>query len=311
VARAIGVPAATCTGHGATEGTGHAWVGFLDTQGDRAAWNFTQGRYPENQYWQGRVVDPQTREPITDADVSLLAELQNSNRRDRLASDALCKIADLVEESRRPEVYTRAIDLAAGNPRPWHALAKLGAQAKLTPEQSAAVRAALEKFAVKRYPDFAFAVMQRAISGRGSEQQLKLLAEMRPWFSARPDLLAKIRLAEGDLYRKDNQPVRAMAAYGEVLDRNLNIGPVVLEAIAHMDDLLSEMRQIPRLIAVYQIVWQRMPQPEASIAVQGTPFYRVGARYRDLLVEMGHASLAQTVQTRLDSLTSTVGSPRH
>jgi hypothetical protein len=307
VARAVGVPAATCAGHGAFEGTGHAWVGFLDVRGDLAAWNFSEGRYAENQYWQGRVIDPQTREAITDAEVSLLAELQYATARHRLASDALCKVADLVEESRRPELYMRAINLAAGNGRPWHALAQLGAQANLTPEQAISLRAAIEKFAVKRYPDFAYSVMRRAISGRGTAQQLRLLDEMRPHFSSRPDLLAKIRLAEGDLYRRENQPARAMAAYGDVLDRYLNVGPVVLDAVSHMDDLLSEMQELQRLLAVYRLVWQRMPQPEASIAVQSTPFYRVGARYRDLLTETGHSNLAQTVQSRLDSLTSTVG----
>jgi hypothetical protein len=310
VARAVGVPAAVCTGHGATEGTGHAWVGFLDTRGDRAAWNFTEGRYPENQYWQGRVIDPQTREAITDADVSLLAELQHTDTRQRLTSDALCKVADLIEEPRRPEVYMLAINLAAGNPRPWHALAQLAAQMKLTDAQNDALRSAIEKFAVKRYPDFAFVIVQTSISGRGTDEQLKLLAGMRPSFTARPDLLAKIRLAEGDLYRKEKRPAQAMAAYGDVLDRYLNIGPVVLETMSHVDDLLSESQQIQRLIAVYRIVWGRMPQPEASIAVQGTPFYRVGSRYRDLLNEMGQPVMAQSVQTRLDSLTSTVPAAR-
>jgi hypothetical protein len=306
VARAVGVPATVCTGHGATEGTGHAWVGYLDVRGDRAAWNFTEGRYPENQYWRGRVIDPQTREAITDADVSLLAELQYAKPRERLVSDALCKLSDLVDEARRAELYMRAIDLCAGNPRPWHAMARLGAQMKLTGEQTAALRAAVEKFAIKRYPDFAFNILLSSISGRGTDQQLKLLASMRPQFTARPDLLAKIRLAEGDLYRRENRPAQAMAAYGDVLDRHLNIGPIILDAMGRADDLLSEMHEIPRLIALYKLVWQRMPQPEASIAVQGTPFYRIGARYRDLLNEVGQPVLAQTVQSRLDSLTSTV-----
>jgi hypothetical protein len=310
VARALGVPATICTGHGATEGTGHAWIGYLDVRGEHASWNFTEGRYPENQYWQGKVIDPQTREGITDADVSLLAELQYSNPHDRLTSDALCKVADLLGDPKKPELYMQAIKLSSGNPRAWHALAKLAADLKLDPQDATRLRSAIEKFAVKRYPDFALNLLMTSVSGRGSDQQIKALEDMRPMFSNRPDLLAKIRMAQGDRYRVDKRLDEAIAVYGDVLDRYLNIGPIVLEAMDHVDQMLHEAGALPRLAAIYRTVWQRMPQPEASIVVGGTPFYRVGANYRDVLNEMGQANAAATVQSRLDALSSTTAGHR-
>jgi hypothetical protein len=95
-----------------------------------------------------------------------------------------------------------------------------------------------------------------------------------------------------------------------VLDRYLNIGPIVLEAMDHVDQMLHEAGALPRLAAIYRTVWQRMPQPEASIVVGGTPFYRVGANYRDVLNEMGQANAAATVQSRLDALSSTTAGHR-
>ena len=236
-----------------------------------------------------------------------VAELQNSNARERLTSDALCKVADLVDESRRPDFYMRAIDLAAGNPRPWHLLAGLGRQTKLTPEQSASVRAALEKFAVKRYPDFAFNVIQCAMS-RPRHRSAAQAARRNAPVVFGPSRPARENPTGGRGPVPQGKPARPRDGRIRRCAGPLsNIGPVVLEAIAHVDDLLSEMQQIQRLIAVYRIVWQCMPQPEASIAVQGTPFYRVCARYRDLLTEMGQAGSAQLVQTRW-ILTSTVPS---
>jgi hypothetical protein len=279
-------------------------------RGDRAAWNFTEGRYPENQYWLGRVIDPQTREAITDADVSLLAELQYSTPRNRLTSDALCKVADLLGDTRKPELYMQAITLSSGNPRAWHALAKLGADLKLDAQDAARLRAAIERFAVKRYPDFALDLLIASISGRGTDQQLKQLEDMRPLFTSRPDLLAKIRMTQAERYRLDKRPAEALAVYGDVLDHYLNIGPIVLEAMDRVDQMLHEKGALDRLAAIYRTVWQRMPQPESSIVVQGTPFYRVGSHYRELLEELGQTAAAVSVQARLDALTSVTAGHR-
>lgn len=310
VARSIGVPATICTGTGAFEGTGHAWVGFLDSRGSRAAWNFEQGRYPENMYWKGRVIDPQTRQQITDADVALLAELQDASPRDRLGSEALCKLADLVPETNRSAVLMQAVNLSCGNPRAWRALADMGARGKLSPESLRSLHDAVIKLALKRYPDFALAVLVRAYEGRGTAQQVAMLGGLRGLFPNRPDLQADICIRQGDLYRREGRHREALGAYTDVLDRHLNLAPIVLETMDHVDDLLRDQRDLRQLASIYQTVWQRMPQPEASIAVQGTPFYRIGTRYRQVLEELDQRSAAATVQGRLDSLSASIAALR-
>ena len=76
IGKAIGVPTTYTTASSAE--VGHAWVGFLQTKGDKLFWNFDVGRYEEYKGIRGNVEDPQTREEIPDSYVSLLAELLGS-----------------------------------------------------------------------------------------------------------------------------------------------------------------------------------------------------------------------------------------
>lgn len=311
VARCVGVPAAACTGQGAGGEAGHAWVGYLDLRGGRYAWNFDEGRYPELQFWRGDVVDPQTGQKITEADLSLLAELASVKPADRLASDALCKLADLLEGAPQVDIFIRAVNLCAGNPRAWYGLARLDSQQKLTAEQSAQFRAALARFAARRYPDFAFNLMKLAISGRPADQRLAALDEMKALFDAsRPDIMAAIALARGDVHRDENRQRQALAAYMEVLDRYGSAGPIIMDALEHVDQLLRQNQDLRTLAAIYQKAWQKLPAPEASTVVRGTPYYIVGQKYAKLLQELGQQAEARSVRVRLDALTAAADSPK-
>ena len=77
----------------------------------------------------------------------------------------------------------------------------------------------------------------------------------------------------GDLHLQNKQPAEALSAYGEVIERNTAIGPVVMEAMQRVDKMLRDANHLPELANAYGIVWQRMPQPEASVIVRATPFY--------------------------------------
>lgn len=308
VARSLGIPACVCAGMGGASEVGHAWVGYLESRGHGVVWNFSEGRYPEHLYWKGAVQDPQTRAAITDSDVSLLAELTRTSARSRLASRAMCRVADLAASARAADVYTRAIDLSPGNRNAWMSLAQLGANLNLSERQFAQVTQVVATVAAKSYPDFAFAVLQKLNSGRGTEQQILALKQARAIFN-RPDLLASIRLAEGDLLRNQQQPAAALAAYGEVLTRNHHAGPIVLAALDRIEDLLRANNELRRLASIYAQAWQRLPQPTVSAYARSTPYYLVGQKYRSLLEELGESSESQRVRARLDSITSSRASP--
>jgi hypothetical protein len=306
VARSLGVPACVCAGLGGASEVGHAWVGYLETRGRTVTWNFSEGRYPEHQYWKGTAQDPQTRENITDSDVGLLAELSRTSPRDRLASRALCKVADLAQSSSAADVYMKSIDLSPGNRDAWLKLAQLGADLKLSDAQFSQVTAVIGKFAAKPYPDFAFQIVQKLHSGRGTTQQLTALRQARAMFN-RPDLLASIRMAEGDLLRNPQRPGAALSAYGEVLTQYHNAGPIVLAALQRLDVMLRESNDLRRLAGIYGQTWQRMPCPTSTAYVRSTPYYLVGEKYLGLLEELGEGAEAQRVRARLDSLGNASG----
>ncbi len=308
VAQSLGVPACICVGLGGASETAHAWVGYLDTRGRTIAWNFSEGRYAEHLYWKANVQDPQTRAMITDSDVGLLAEAARTNERDRLASRALCKVADLADPHAVFALYRRAIELSPGNREAWMQLAQLGAELRLSDAQLAAMTQVIANFAAKSYPDFALEILQKLHSGRGTQQRMQVLKQAREMFK-RPDLVASIRLAEGDLLRDQQRPSAALAAFGEVLTQYHNAGPITLAALQRIETLLRENNELRRLAAIYAQAWQRLPVPTASAYARSTPYCLVGQKYVTVLEELGESAEARRVRSRLNSVTGTRAAP--
>lgn len=100
VGKAIGVPTAYVVGRGGE--VGHAWVGFLESQGRRARWNFDVGRYDEYQGVLGVVMDPQTRGSIGDDELGLLARLASVSERQRHVATAWLDAAEALQAGVAP-----------------------------------------------------------------------------------------------------------------------------------------------------------------------------------------------------------------
>lgn len=100
VGKAIGVPTAYVVGRGGE--VGHAWVGYLESQGRRARWNFDVGRYDEYQGVLGVVMDPQTRGSIGDDELGLLARLASVSERQRHAATAWLDAAEALQAGVEP-----------------------------------------------------------------------------------------------------------------------------------------------------------------------------------------------------------------
>lgn len=305
VAKTLGIPAAICTGQGGTGRGVHAWTGFLQKKGRQATWDFEEARYEEHLYWSGTVIDPQTHQVLTDADVALSAQLLETSPADRLASAALVKLSDRAAEERRAEIYTAAIDLSPGNRNAWMALADLGAAGKLTDEQANRVVDVIGRFALKDYPDFAFAVCCRMIDGRDAEQRMAALEKMERMFVQRPDLVAAAIVARGDLLHKLNRADEALAAYSDALTRNILAGPIVLTAIQRADALLRERHELPRLAELYETTWRQLPEPEPSVFAVTTPYYKVGEQYAALMKDMGDTAKERAITQQLEQLLAT------
>ncbi len=300
VAKTLGDPACICEGQGT--GVAHAWVGILTTANGQARWDFSTGRYQEDQFWFADIRDPQTHAKLTDADVGLLAELQNSSPDQRLESSLLMRLADLVPETQLPDFYITAIQLSAGNRPAWEALADLGALGKLSKTQTDNVATVVQRNAARPYPDFACAILMKMASGFQIDQQITALNQVANMFRTRPDLVAKVRITEGDLLHAAKRDNEAVNAYGDILTNDLNAGPLIVDAMDRVAQIMQDTNQQPRLAKIYATVWPRMQMPDPSAYVSETPYYQIGSEYADLLDTLGDHVDAKSVRTRLASL---------
>ncbi len=309
VSRCLGVPAVVAVGRSGTGEAAHAWIGYFHIQGHGAVWDFEEARYPEYRFFKGICIDPQTGEPITESDVSLLAELVDHTQSQRLGSVALTKAADLVEDSARAQTYMRAINLSPGNRVAWLALADLSAKLKLTDVETREFYSVVAKFAAKDYPDFALLVLLKATSGRGTTQQLQLLDSFKSLFDQnRPDIQADLDAARGDLLVRDKRPTDALSTYGEAIHNYGTYGPIAMDLMEKTEKLLRQTNDLNRLADIYQYVWQKLAVPDISAYTVTTPYYIIGQHYEAILNEIGDTDAAANVHMRLDSINSSARS---
>jgi hypothetical protein len=307
-ARILGVPAATVTGRGGAGAVAHAWVGFLETRGKQALWNFQSGRYEAQMYWTGNAVDPQTGQDLTEADLSLVAELQYTSPIDRLSSVALVKSIDFVPEADRPAVLMRAVDLSPGNRAAWLALADLGAAGKLSDAQLAKVAEVAGKFAAGSYPDFALQVWLKLLEGRPTLERIEKLDWIARQFPQRQDLVAACKYEQGRLLRAMKREPAALAAFGEILTKHLYAGPVVIKTFAQVDEMLVDADP-RRLLAIYRDTWKQMPRPQISAYSGQTPWVQVGQRYVELLRKFGFDKDAANYEAQINVYVNATGTP--
>jgi hypothetical protein len=301
VCKALGVPATICVGQSGSEGELHGWVGFLQPTGKSASWNFNEARYAAMLFWTGQVNDPQGGPPLSDADVSLMSELTSTAAEKRLASVMLYKSRDLLPPEQSAELFMKSIDLSPGNRQAWMGLAALGSEHKLDLQQTDRVTGVVHRFAVERYPDFAFAVYRKIISGRTVEEQLAAMTVIGRQFQLRPDLVATVEMAKGDLLRDNNRAREALAAYQQAMSDPTRIGLVLVEAAARADALLRAGGDMQKLVALYKSAWARTPTPQPSGYADLTPFCVIGHKYAEVLKQTGDQATAANVERRVMS----------
>lgn len=301
VAKAVGVPSVECDGAAGIGGGFHAWVGYLQAVGKDVRWNFREGRYREHDYWWGHVVHPQTQERIFDAEVALTMESASLSWDRRMTSAALTRSVDLAQPSEAMRLLATAIELNPGNRTAWLALAEMGAQGELNAGQIERVMRVVDRFATRDYPEFAWVVLLKVVSGRDTAEQVAALDRLVGVFRHRPDLQARTRLVQGDLLASSH-PRRALECYFNVAENSVELAPVTMMAMERIDGLLRSHGELARLMGAYDAVWKRMPQPPSSgLAVVGSPWGLVGRRYQMLADELGDFQTSAAIQRRLNT----------
>lgn len=300
VVLAMGIPAVIAQGKSGRGVGYHCWIGYLGPAGNRTAWDFETARYPEHRFWSAMIIDPQTRREVTDADVALRGLLWHTPAPKRLLSEAVFRASDLVEGEQRVAVLKWSIDQSPGNHPAWLALGDEIGRLPDSQAEIAEMLRTLRQFAVGRYDEFAFEMLIRMTASVEPARRIRLLSGQSSMFNRRPDLAARLRIAQGDALMEMQQLDRAISVWSTVATQNVAQPPLVLEATDRIDARLREAEQLPRLATLYRGIWTRMTVPEVSGYAWTTPWFLVGQKYARILEDVGDHRAAREVQQALD-----------
>lgn len=328
VGKAQGVPTAYVTGQSAD--VGHAWLGFLKSQGRNTAWNFDSGRYDDYKDVRGVVIDPQTGVQTADGKIAILAEFLTEKRAARWESQALTDAARRLAEIQKKNLpyppagddappqkggaapsadvaaqlalIEAALKRAPANIAAWEALQDIAATGALTLADKTKWADKLFDLCGKEYPDFAFEVLKPMIAS-----EMTAAAQDRLWnnafgtFKSRPDLAAEVRFQQASAWKKEGNKSKAWAAYNDVLDKFVNDGPAPVRAASSIRAMLEEEGKSADVVKLYANAWKRCRKPASmapGFAMQSN-WFRLGNAYAQALEKAGKASESEKVRATL------------
>lgn len=330
VGKAIGVPTAYTFGRSAD--VAHAWVGFLQANKKNAWWNFDTGRYGAYQGLRGIVSNPQTRKPIDDSSISLIADFSLNKIEDRYTgaamTDAAMRLAEIHESGaefkpeavietsrsrlgrtlRTPDVKWQlvllesALKKSPGYARAWFAVTELAESGSLKLADKKRWAGVLDKLCGKKYPAFTLTVLGPMIeSVEDVKEQNKFWNAAFQKYQQQFDLAASIRMAQAEMWESAEQSDKAGQCYMDVIQRYANAGPFVRTALNKAEMLLISTGRQNDIIPLYAGTWNRIQQPEemAGMFARQSNWYQVGMTYADKLEKAGQKGMAAQVRAKI------------
>lgn len=324
VGKAYGVPTTYTSGRSAD--VSHAWVGYLESDGRSAWWNFNAGRYDAYQGVRGNVMDPQTRQFVPDSHISLLAGLASSDETKRHQAAALVDAALHLREAAKRANFkppplnegpsrSRTVDtagelalleaglrLAPQYAHGWFAVRDLANEGKLSLQQKRHWANALHRLCGNAYLDFQLAILVPMVQSIDDvRQQNALWNSAFDRFSNRHDLAAEIRMHQGRMWENAGNLDRAGVCYEDVILRYANAGHFVVDALHEAERLLRDNGRADLVPTLYANAWSRIDKPQqmAEPFARQSNWSRVGQRYAQTLQQAGRQGDAQNVLRQL------------
>lgn len=323
VGKACGVPTVYVRAQGAE--VGHAWIGFLEVRGKRAAWNLDAGRYDAYRNLRGTVQIAGTNEWETDSEVRLGAGLvgerdadrwaaravaidvwawtqQHSVAGDRPEADGALAAARTSKDVGAMLALVRAgVDRSAYTAQTWDVVAALGERGALSMDQLDEWGTALDRLCGRAYADFSVEVLGKMIKGIASaEDKLRMWDWVHDRFGSRPDLAATIRIEQARLAEQLGQHDKAWWALMDVVDKHAGDAPEVVTAVQMARDMLDANGKSGEVAGMLDRAWRKIPRPQqmaGAFRVQSN-WFRVGAMYYNA-VKASDPRKAEDIQREL------------
>ncbi len=322
VGKALGIPTAIATASSAE--AGHAWVGYLRSNGKSAAWDFDAGRYDDYKGLRGDVTDPQTGATIADSTVSLLGDLIGTNAAQRQNAVALTDAAVSLEKAAgeppaypaelpnghakpRPDGADGQLDLVeqalrqfAAYPRAWNVVADLARGGQLTEPQKRRWADLVQRMCGPRHPDFALSILGPMVATVADpSEQSGLWDAVFKLVQARPDLAAEVRFRQASLWEKQDNLPRAGQCYEDVIRHYVNAGPFAVQALRRAETVLKKMGEPAKVLDLYAGAVKLVAKPDGagrSDFMHESNWYKIRELYAARLAAAGQGPAAEQIR---------------
>lgn len=317
IGKSIGVPAEYVSGNGKYGGS-HAWVMWVELRSVNArGMTFSlesYGRYRGDNYYVGRLKDPQTGRGTTDRMLELKLHEVGADALAKRHSDRIMMLYPELKEELRlgydgsVDFISQTLALNPWNQEAWRALSKLPAEQpeELDRLQKRAFATALNQLLVNfaPFPDFTLEIIDDLLQFEpDAEERIKLHYRLIELFAAanRPDLsfqgLTRLseKLVEAD--RADE----AMQAMAIAIQNNPDEGNYVPRLLADLENLAAKVEGGPQAMAgFYNTFLPKIPQKRGDTpSVYCMEMYERGIR---AFQAAGQLQLAATYQAQLQLL---------
>ncbi len=328
VGKSIGVPTAYVRGRDGT--VSHAWVGYLQAKGRAVAWNFDTGRYDRYQVVRGMLMDPQSGAWIPDSYLGVLAESMTTPAADRHGAAALIDAAKRLGEIRaadapfppatpdpavavsqmpraasaaaQVELIEAALNKTPGSTAGWFALRDLAAAGDLSLSELKRWSEVLFRLCGRSYPEFSLEILSPMIASVASTRdQDALWRSAFKTYSARPDLAAEIRFAQGRMWEAAGDRARAWDCYQDVVTRFPNASSAAVQAVNNCRRMLADAGKDAAALPMLESAWKQTKKPTnmGPTFVLQSNWYRLGRMYVRELEKAGRDREAAKIRQQL------------
>jgi hypothetical protein len=326
VGKAMGVPTAIV--YGKNGDLAHAWMGYLEAQGQTIAWNFDSGHYDGYKGVRGTVMDPVThRRSAPDSILGLVAESMSSDQKARWEAVAITDgarfLGALEKKGGKPPATpdffpgakpARAIDTAGvldvleaamrrcpTYPEGWFLLRELAEGGKLSIKDKNRWAGILDQLCGKKFPDFMVDTLIPMIESEPPEEAQAIWDPLIKSLARYPQLVSELRLAQGRQWEKAGNKNNAWAAYQDVIARYPNDGPCCVEAADRLVGLLKAGGKKGQVVSMLESLWGKLKVPSVPPSFRNqTNWYRVGQLYVRELREAGDNAKADKATRTLE-----------
>ncbi len=305
VGKSLGIPTAYTRGRSSE--SGHAWLGYLDPNKPKPAWDFDTGRYGPYQSIRGTISDPQTGQTLPDSTLAMRADGLTVKSTARMEAFALVSLSRRLHQ-RGADVETILTTLESalrrfpGYTNGWTLLEQLTEDGKLSLAHKQTWAGYIMKLCGDRYPDFAVAALLPLIQNVDDlDARHALWDRVFDRFKSRTDLAAMVRFNQGMSWELANDAERAGRCYEDIINRFAAVTPYVIPALQRTEITLRKAGKGDRVLELYRSTFEKLPAPPPAAPefLRASNYLRVGSLYEQALRDAGMGAQADDLKAQI------------